>query len=208
MAGSVGQGYRDYPTQWRERDCLAKVMTPDQIREAQADSEARRVGKQYERSLKFVADSGQAHKSFSDPQHPPAEDDPEYADLCADPFQSKARLQQAHKIRSEIENAENSGRTSPLPAGTPCRRDGSLPPGKMKYEIKNSTPYDLRIVVSGPGEQEIGIPPNASRAAIISPGEYKILGKVTSTGVLPFYGTRIFAPGDACASEFYLETKP
>ena len=111
--------------------------------------------------------------------------------------------------RQEVEQAERSGRTAPLPSPRgPCQGDGSLAAGAARYEVKNSTAYDLRVILDGPVVQEIRVAPNSVQAVTFPMGAYKILGRVASPNVLPFFGQQAFAAGLACATEFYINSKP
>jgi hypothetical protein len=111
-------------------------------------------------------------------------------------------------LAQEVDEAQRSGRTSPLPTDSPCRGDGSLRATATRYEVRNSTEYDLRVILSGPVEQEVRISPNSSQTVTLPAGTYRILGKVASPNVLPFFGQRTFPGGAGCASQFYLENKP
>jgi hypothetical protein len=110
-------------------------------------------------------------------------------------------------LTQEIEAARKDGRTTPFPAGVACRTDASVASGQARYKIKNSSAYSLRVLLSGPTEQDVRIPANSSRSAGLPPGQYKILGKVDSPNVLPFFGEKAFPVGSECASEFFIETK-
>jgi hypothetical protein len=76
-----------------------------------------------------------------------------------------------------------------------------------RYEVKNSTAYDLRVILSGPTEQEIRVAPSSSRSVTFPAGLYKVLGRVASPNILPFYGQESFPDGTGCASEFYIDQK-
>ena len=110
-------------------------------------------------------------------------------------------------LGKEIDDAERSGRTTPLPAGSPCAPDSSLTGGLARYEVKNSTAYDLRVILSGPSDVEVRVPPSSSRSATLPAATYKVLGKVNSQTVLPFFGTRVLPSGNTCGSDFYIEHK-
>ena len=113
----------------------------------------------------------------------------------------------SRSFEKEIEEAERSGRTSPLPSGSPCISDSSLTDGFVRYEVKNSTPYDPRVIMSGPSEHEVHVAPNSSQAATLPAATYKILGRVNSPSVLPFLGTRVLPSGNICGSEFYIDQR-
>jgi tetratricopeptide (TPR) repeat protein len=120
---------------------------------------------------------------------------------------SQAARQQDHvytDLKQEIEAAQKSGGTVPLPESAPCESDKLLPAGVARYEIKNSTTYDLRIVISGPVDTDVSIRANSRQAVTFPAGAYRILGKVSSPSVLPFLGQQSFVAGSACASEFYV----
>src|ERR1017187_8140082 len=70
-------------------------------------------------------------------------------------------------------------RTAPLPSPRgPCQGDGSLAAGAARYEVKNSTAYDLRVILDGPVVQEIRVAPNSVQAVTFPMGAYKTLGRV------------------------------
>ena len=111
-------------------------------------------------------------------------------------------------LSEEVEDAERSGRTAPLPTHSPCQSDKLLAGGVARYEVKNSTAYALRVILSGPAEREIRMTPNSSQTVTFPAGSYRVLGKVASPGVLPFYGRETFMAGTGCASEFYIQRNP
>ena len=109
-------------------------------------------------------------------------------------------------LAEEIEEAERSGKTNPLPSASPCQFDAVLASGTAVYELRNSTAFDLRVVLKGPTDQEVRIAPNSSRVAKIPNGAYKVLATVSWPNVRPFFGQRTFSSGTRCAVEFFIET--
>lgn len=108
-------------------------------------------------------------------------------------------------IQVEIEAVERDRRYVELPGSSPCQPDPLAPVGVTRYQVKNSTAYDLRVILAGPSEREIDVAPNSSQAATLPAGTYKILGKVSLPSVLPFLGTRLLASENTCGSEFYIK---
>ncbi|HEV2200753.1 MAG TPA: OmpH family outer membrane protein [Bryobacteraceae bacterium] len=106
-------------------------------------------------------------------------------------------------ISGQIDEVARSGRYTALPPGSPCQADGSLG-GLARYEIKNGTVYDLRVILSGPAGQEVHVPPNSSQTVTFPAGTYRILGKVSSPSVFPFFGEQVFPAGAGCGSQFYI----
>jgi hypothetical protein len=110
-------------------------------------------------------------------------------------------------IGSEIETVVGTGRYSALPtpqasqSGTP----GRTTPGRTTLAITNGTQYSLRILASGPTEGQYTISPGATQQIEVSPGSYKIVGRVSASNVLPFYGTETYASGSKYAYRFFVK---
>jgi hypothetical protein len=91
------------------------------------------------------------------------------------------------------------GKYTPLPASAPC-----IPhPGSVSLRtIENGTSYQLRLMLSGPLDRDVTISPGQKQSVDLPAGTYKVVGRVSSTNVLPFYGEETCRVGEECAVRF------
>jgi tetratricopeptide (TPR) repeat protein len=107
-------------------------------------------------------------------------------------------------IRSEIDAIAQSGRYAALPAAAQERAAG-LGLGVVRV-IENRTPFSLRVVFSGPTDQEIALAAGATQSLTLPAGTYRVLGRVGAPNVLPFYGEQIYESGTRYTSQFFIST--
>jgi hypothetical protein len=207
---------------WIERDCLAKVMTPDEIRRAQAKAEPQRQLPRHALTVVPDAATYPGFYPFVDPQQLPAPDEPGHAHLCSEIFQARAKRGPEHSgsvrdeidarektnasnlIRSELDAVAQSGRYTALPA--PAReRAAGLGLGVVQV-IENRTSYSLRVAFSGPADRETTIDPGATQTVSLPAGTYRVLGRVDAPNVLPFYGQQKYDSGMKYTSQFFVGT--
>jgi hypothetical protein len=107
-------------------------------------------------------------------------------------------------IRSEIDAVARSGRYTPFPTAV---QQPALGLGlDVLYVIENRTSYPLRVVFSGPADQEITVVPGAAQTITLPAGTYKVLGRVNAPNVLPFYVEQFYESGTKYTSQFFIST--
>lgn len=106
------------------------------------------------------------------------------------------------RIDSEIATVLGSGRYSALPA-VQTSKSGTT--GRTSLAITNDTQYSLQIMTSGLTTGQYTISPGATQEIVVLPGSYKIIGRVSASNVLPFYGTEKYAGGWKYSYGFYLQ---
>ena len=104
-------------------------------------------------------------------------------------------------IDSEITKILSQGPVSALPTRQVSQSGTS---GLPTLAITNSTQYSLRILASGPTPGDYTIMPGATQDITVSPGSYKIVGTVSASDVMPFYGTEDYASGTKYIYRFYI----
>jgi hypothetical protein len=117
-----------------------------------------------------------------------------------------APRREAGDVSSEIEQVERSGRYSPLP--TAAEASSSATGDLGRYIVRNSTPYQLRLLLSGVVQREVTIAAGQSQTIDLPPGEYKILGNVAAPNVLPFLGHQFYKVGAEYRADFYIRNTP
>lgn len=107
-------------------------------------------------------------------------------------------------IRGEIDSIARSGQYSPLP-------DAQLGIAKNPNAttatriIRNDTMYALHLLMSGPVDRKLDLPPNGSISIELPPGSYRVAARVDSSGVQPFYGVQVLEVGIDYTSQFYIK---
>jgi hypothetical protein len=113
------------------------------------------------------------------------------------------RLPEVDTIRQEIEQIFKSGKYIPLPP-IKSMSSGIAPTGMAICEVSNNTDYMLTALFSGPTERRIEVAPRQTISIQLPPGQYRIVGRVSASDVLPSYGEHVFL---AIASQlsFYVQ---
>lgn len=105
-------------------------------------------------------------------------------------------------IRAEMDEIQRSGHFTAMPA--PIRTGNyASSPGSFAQVVENATAYELRVLFSGPVDQEFVIQPGATQRIALPAGEYRVAAKVSNPTVLPYYGTQSY-DGGSYSSRFYI----
>ncbi|MGA7410924.1 MAG: hypothetical protein WBW33_10595 [Bryobacteraceae bacterium] len=102
----------------------------------------------------------------------------------------------------EIDEIIKSGRYTQMP---PAERAGSSGSGLASIRITNSTAYTLTIVYDGVASATSTIPAHGSSTLQLPAGSFRVLGRVSEPGVLPFIGRETFGPGDNLVTDFFVK---
>jgi len=107
-------------------------------------------------------------------------------------------------ISAEIDGIVNSGRYSTLPPSQFLFGVGS---GSQQASLsfENQTPYDLTVLVAGPIERAITVSAGGSQQVVLQAGTYRVLGRVKSSDVLPFFGTQTYVTGSSYRESFFIK---
>jgi tetratricopeptide (TPR) repeat protein len=109
-------------------------------------------------------------------------------------------------LRSEIDELEKSHRYLPLPPPQSARgASGGF--GDATRTIKNSTPYQVRVVFAGSVEREITLDPGTAQTLHLPPGQYRVLERASAPDVLPFLGSQTYNPGDTYTSQIIIQSR-
>jgi Skp family chaperone for outer membrane proteins len=113
------------------------------------------------------------------------------------------QTQSTTDIGGQIDEVARSGRYTALPPPQAVGAGG--PGGQPSLSIGNRTAYDLTILMSGPVQRSIAVPPGMSRLVALPPGSYRLLGRVSAPNVLPFFGTQTYSSGVSYSESFYIQ---
>jgi len=184
------------PTEWtakyfsRDRDCLAKLMSVEDIDRAQA------LATKYKAAPSPAVRGLYLGLNGSDIHNP---------DYCGEDYRQSVQSKLnsgSNPISAEIEAVVHSGRFTPLP---PLQQRVPVSGTEAVRVVENRTPYPLRVVFSGPADREINVSPGGSESVTLPAGRYKVLGRVASTNVLPFYGEQTYDAATQYTSQFYVK---
>jgi hypothetical protein len=103
---------------------------------------------------------------------------------------------------SEIDEIVKSGRYTPMPT---AQRVGSSGSGLASIKVTNNTAYTLSLVYEGISSQTLTIPARNTATIQLPAGSFRVLGRVSAPGVLPFIGSEILGPGDSLVSRFFIK---
>jgi hypothetical protein len=108
-------------------------------------------------------------------------------------------------IRSEIDDIERSGRFAAMPqpvrVGNPRSLGNSS--GDVTQDVENGTPYELRVLYSGPIDRDLTVQPGMKGRIVLPPGGYRVAAKVSNPNVLPYYGVQSYEAG-SYSSRFFI----
>jgi hypothetical protein len=123
------------------------------------------------------------------------------------PISRNSEAQQAPppSIKQEVDEVENSGIYVEIPAIQPQRARLSLPSGMTVYSAENGTPYSLRLLFSGPTETDIVLASQEQRSITLEAGLYRVVGRVSSPSVLPYFAKQTYGPGLEYPYHFYIQ---
>ena len=113
------------------------------------------------------------------------------ADLSRLPPRSTDRS----SVTDQIEEVSRTGRYSTLPQAQTLASGASAttPPTLV---VENQTGHELTVLLDGPASKSLSVKAGATSAPIELPsGSYRILGRVSSSQVLPFLGSQQYAAG-------------
>lgn len=143
------------------------------------------------------------------------------AQVAEDPYEKKLReVIHAHLASGQVATAQtpiSSGESSISSQIDEIVRSGhyaTLPPAEAvpsgvsqqtSLSIKNQTAYELTVLMAGPVERSLLIPPGGSQAVELPPGTYRVVGQVKASNVLPFFGTQAYATGSSYQEAFYIK---
>lgn len=102
---------------------------------------------------------------------------------------------------SVIDQILKSGRYSEMPT---AQRVSSSGTGPASVKISNDTAYVLDLVYEGRSPVSVTIPARDTQTIQLPEGSFRVLGRVSAPGVLPFVGTETFGPGDNWAISFFI----
>jgi hypothetical protein len=110
----------------------------------------------------------------------------------------------ATDIRGEIDAIARSGQYSPLPNAQmgPTRNTGASTATRI---LQNNTVYALHVLMSGPIDRRVELPPGGSTRIAVPPGVYRTAARVDSNTVLPFYVFQTLEAGIDYTSQFYVK---
>jgi hypothetical protein len=104
--------------------------------------------------------------------------------------------------RSEIDGIIKSGRYTQMPA---AQRVGSSGSGPASIKVTNDTAYSLTVVYEGISSRTLIIPAHDTTTIQLPAGSFRVLGRVSAPGVLPFIGSENLGPGDNLESNFFIK---
>jgi len=155
------------------------------------------------RQPKVSGASGQPHPS-SDLRETFVNAEKEQSKLKDDYLSVEHFLLGLLKTRTDIESVLKSGHYSTLPTPqTTVDRTGL--PGRTTLTITNQTQYSLNISSSGPTAGRYTISAGDTQDIEVSPGSYRIVGRVSAPNVLPFYGAQAYTSGTKYSYRFYIK---
>src|ERR1700674_3823121 len=102
----------------------------------------------------------------------------------------------------EIDEIIKSGRYTQMPT---AHRVGSSGSGLASIKITNDTGYALSLVYEGSTSQTIIIPAGSAATIQLPAGFFRVLGRVSATGVLPFVGSETVGAGDNFVTSFFIK---
>jgi hypothetical protein len=106
-------------------------------------------------------------------------------------------------IKEEIERTEKTGAYTALPPPVEVAATFNSIPGGMAMEtIDNHTVYTLKVLLSGPREQEITIAPGSEQTLTFPAGVYRVLGRASSPSIRPFLGQQDYQAGKSYRSTY------
>jgi hypothetical protein len=107
-------------------------------------------------------------------------------------------------ISSQIDQVIGSGHYTNLPQPKSLGSGGAAG-GRSRLSIENRTEYELTVLMAGPAEESISLEPGATRSVDLTPGSYRVVGRVNASNVLPFAGTASYSAGTSYSSVFYIQ---
>jgi tetratricopeptide (TPR) repeat protein len=107
-------------------------------------------------------------------------------------------------IRREIDSIAHAGQYSPLPeAQISLTKEVSAT--SATRIVRNDTAYALHVLMSGPVDRKLDLPPGGSASTAMPPGSYRVAVRLDSTGVRPFYGIQVLEVGIEYTSQFFVK---
>jgi len=109
-------------------------------------------------------------------------------------------------IRREIDAIANGGQYAPLPddhIGMASRPNSTT----ARRIIRNETSYTLHLLMSGPVDRRLDLPPGGSSSIDLPPGSYRVAARADSGSVRPFYGVQVLEVGIEYTSQFYIKSQ-
>ncbi len=130
----------------------------------------------------------------------------------ATPAESAGIGASVNNVREEIDRVYLSGSYVPLPTIRPASPNlgtGNPPTAggvasMSVLDVKNDTAYTLTTLFSGPAERRVDVGPGGSVSVELSPGTYKVVGRVNAPDVQSSYGEHVFESGRS-GIEFYIQ---
>lgn len=76
--------------------------------------------------------------------------------------------------------------------------------GLSRVTVKNSSAYNISVLLSGPVARRLEIAPGETQTTILRPGNYEVAASVSSATVVPFYGTQFFSANSEYREVFFV----
>jgi len=105
-------------------------------------------------------------------------------------------------ISNQVDEIVQSGRYTPLP---PPQATTSGVSGQTSISIENRTAYELTVMVAGPIERSLTVSAGGFQTVALPPGNYRVVGRVSASNVLPFFGTQSYAIATSYRESFYIQ---
>jgi len=102
---------------------------------------------------------------------------------------------------SQIDEVLKSGRYTQMPK---AQRIGSSGSGLASIRVTNDTAYALNLDYEGASSRTLTIAAHNTETVQLPAGSFRVLGRVSAAGVLPFVGSEILGPGDNLAVNFFI----
>lgn len=106
--------------------------------------------------------------------------------------------------QSAIDQIQNEPHTE----APPVQAVGPGYGGATSITVQNNTPDTLSVYLAGPSGLVMTLPPQGSQTAQLSPGFYRVGGRVSDSSVEPFLGTASFQGGYRYQEVFYISAQP
>jgi len=120
--------------------------------------------------------------------------------LCAKMAVAALDMQAESPIKTEIEHVESLSEASPLPVPIVSDHAGNGP--NVSRTLDNRTAYAVTVLLTGPTDKRIVLPPRTSQTFEIPAGRYKIAARLLNQNFPPLFAVQDYTPGHDYKSEF------